>query len=160
MINCRRVCYNSLRSPTPTTQELPVNDEGCSPKVIHLNIPSTQSSHKYCIVCKRKSSKHVKLCTVPLTARTQAFIYNGIFIKSSPRCCSAHLQGQNFLQPSLAVLEAKYEKSLFNRTDLVNLLENVRLTLKKSFTLDFDNGDRLTTNRGLLQSDWFNQRTI
>ena len=115
---------------------------------------------KYCIVCKRKSSKRVKLCTVPLTARTQAFIYNGIFTKSSARCCFAHLQGQNFLQPSLAVLEAKYEKSLFNRTDLVNLLENVRLTLKKSSTLDFDNGDSLTTNRGLLQSDWFNQRTI
>ena len=49
------------------------------------------------------------------------------------------------MQPSLAVLEAKYEKSLFNRTDLVNLLENVRLTLKKSSTLDFDNGDSLTT---------------
>ena len=56
-------------------------------------------------------------------------------------CCSAHLQGQNFLQPSLAVLEAKYEKSFFNPTDLVSLLENVRLTLKKSCILDFDNGD-------------------
>ena len=39
----------------------------------------------------------------------------------------------------------KYEKSFFNRTDLVSLLENDRLTLKKSSILDFDNGDSLTT---------------
>ena len=48
------------------------------------------------------------------------------------------------MQTSLTVLEAKYEKSFFNRTVLVSILENVRLTLKKSSILDFDNAGSLT----------------
>ena len=50
------------------------------------------------------------------------------------------------MQTSLAVLETKYEKSFFNPTYLVSLLENVQLTLRKSSILDFDNADSLTSD--------------
>ena len=44
-------------------------------KKIHLNILSTQTSHKYCIVCiKKKANRRVRLSVIPLKARTQAFI--------------------------------------------------------------------------------------
>ncbi|CAG2256153.1 unnamed protein product [Mytilus edulis] len=42
------------------------------------------------------------------------------------------------------ILKAKYTKSFFSRTDIVALLENVRLTMSKSSILDFDNPSRLT----------------
>ena len=45
-----------------------------SPKNIHLNILSTQTSHKYCIVIKKKANSRVRLSVIPLKARTQAFI--------------------------------------------------------------------------------------
>lgn len=67
-----------------------------------------------------------------------------MFIKSSARCCSSHLKGQHLLKNSLTKLEAKYDNSFFNRTYLVDLLENFSLTLKKSSILDFDNPESLT----------------
>ncbi|XP_071181323.1 uncharacterized protein [Mytilus edulis] len=115
-----------------------------SPKTIHLNISSTHTSHKYCIICKKKGNKRVKLCVVPLKARTQAFIQNAIFVDSKARCCTSHLQELHFSQASLMILKAKYTKSFFSRTDIVALLENVRLTMSKSSILDFDNPSRLT----------------
>ena len=57
-------------------------------------------------------------------------------------CCSAEVFAA--ISSSTKSMK-KYEKSFFNRTDLVSLLENDRLTLKKSSVLNFDNGDSLTT---------------
>lgn len=158
--NCRRIYYNSLKKTSSSSPNLQISDNSdgdfnlhtaktsnnkeSSPRIIQLTIPSTHSSHKYCVICRKKSNKRVKLCSIPLTARTQAFINNEIFIKSSARCCSSNLKGQNLLQNSLTKLEAKYDNSYFNRTDLVDLLENVRLTLQKSSILDFDNPKSLT----------------
>ncbi|XP_062581640.1 uncharacterized protein LOC134243403 [Saccostrea cucullata] len=159
---CRKDYYNSIKKHSSASvtldndndsdfclsadEHLDNNSKEVSPKNIHLNIPSTHSSHKFCVVCRKKSSKRVKFCTIPLNARTQAFIHNGIFIKQSARCCSSHLEGKNLLQSSLTKLQAKYANSFFNRTDLFNLLENVRLTLKRSSILDFDNSDHLSTD--------------
>ncbi|CAC5408530.1 unnamed protein product [Mytilus coruscus] len=69
-----------------------------SPKTIHLNISITHTSHKYCIVCKKGGNRRVKLCVVPLEARTQAFIQNAIFVDSKARCCTSHLQDLHFLK--------------------------------------------------------------
>ena len=160
---CRSTFKRSIKASTCTTQTSTsfeetdesdddyVNDpNSCkndilSPKNIHLKICSTHSSHKYCIVCKRKSSNRVKLCVVPLEARTQAFIHKGIFIDSKARCCSSHLQNHNLTQESLFQIQAKYDRSYFNRTDIVTMLQNVRATLLKQTTrLNFDKTSSLS----------------
>lgn len=116
-----------------------------SPKNIHLNILSTQSSHKYCIVCKKQANSRVKLSVIPLKARTQAFIDKAIFIDSKARCCPFHLLHQYFKEDSLNQIKAKYNQSYMNRTDIVTLLQNVRATLsQKSSRLSFDHPNCLS----------------
>ena len=115
-----------------------------SPRQIKLQVPSTHSSHKYCIICKKKSGKVNSLTTVPFPARTQAFIKTGIFIPSRSRCCHVHLTDKNFNHASLQTLTAKYTSSYFNRTDLQTLLENIRSTLSSKHILDFDNETSLS----------------
>ena len=90
---CRASYYRSLKIPASCTQskdntqrnhedddpEYCVNPEQSnanplSPKTIQLNIPSTHSSHKYCVVCRKKSSQRVRLCVIPLSARIHKLI--------------------------------------------------------------------------------------
>ena len=112
-----------------------------SPKNIHLNILSTQTSHKYCIVCKKKANSRVRLSVIPLKARTQAFIDRAIVIDSKARSCPFHLLHQY----SLNQIKAKYNQSYMNRTDIVTLLQNVWATLsKKSSRLSFDHPNCLS----------------
>jgi hypothetical protein len=116
-----------------------------SPKNIHLNILSTQTSHKYCTVCKNKANSRVRLSVIPLKARTQAFIDIAIFIDSKARGCPFHLPHQYFKEDSLNQIKAKYNQSYMNRTDIVTLLQNVRATLsKKSPRLSFDHPNCLS----------------
>jgi hypothetical protein len=80
---CRSVYKRSVRDSYDTEGSVDdfvvVDSAACkndmiSPKNIHLNILSTQSSHKYCIVCKKKANSRFRLSVIPLKARTQAFI--------------------------------------------------------------------------------------
>ena len=90
--------------------EKTVEQKILSPKQIQLNIPSTQTSHKYCIICKKQSDKrkrNSKMSKVPLAARTQAFIKNTIYIEENTRCCASHLENDIFTTEALAALTAK-----------------------------------------------------
>ena len=93
-----------------------------SPKNIHLNILSTQTSHKYCIVCKKRANSRVRLSVIPLKARTQAFIDRSIFIDSKARSCPFHLLHQYFKEDSLNQIKAKYNQSYKGGSSLVNEL--------------------------------------
>ena len=110
-----------------------------SPKNINLHVQSATSSHKYCVICKEHLNKAKKSCIIPLNARTQSFIEKGIFIDSQARCCVNHLTNKIFSDKALELLKSKYSKTLFNRTDIVTLLENVRKTVSLSSSVNFEN---------------------
>ena len=110
-----------------------------SPKNINLHVQSATSSHKYCVICKEHLNKAKKSCIIPLNARTQSFIEKGIFIDSQARCCVNHLTNNIFSDKALELLKSKYSKTLFNRTDIVTLLENVRKTFSLSSNDNFEN---------------------
>ena len=79
---CRSAYKRSVRDSYDTEGSVDafvVDSAACkndmiSPKIIHLNILSTQTSHQYCIVCKKKANSRVRLSVIPLKARTQTFI--------------------------------------------------------------------------------------
>ena len=144
---CRSAYKRSVRDSHNETHDTEGNDDdfvvvdsaACkndmiSPKNIHLNILSTQTSHKYCIVCKKKANSRVRLSVIPLKARTQAFIDRAIVIDSKARSCPFHLLHQYFKEDSLNQINAKYNQSYMNRTDIVTLLQNVRATLSKKLS--------------------------
>ena len=107
-----------------------------SPKNITLHVQSATSSYKYCVICKEHLSKAKKSCIIPLNARTQSFIKKGIFIVSQARCCLNHLTNKIFSDKALELLKSKYSKTLFNRTEIVTLLENVRKTFSLSSSVN------------------------
>ncbi|XP_076081629.1 uncharacterized protein LOC143052466 [Mytilus galloprovincialis] len=138
--NCLSECItDDSDSEFVINTEEAVSTKILSPKQIELNISSTHTSHRFCIVCKKEGTSRNKLCKVPLQARTQAFIKNAVFIDGNTRCCKHHLSEQLFDDTSLQALTAKYTTTYMNRSDITSLLENVRKTLATSHILNFDN---------------------
>lgn len=70
--NCRRIYYNSLKKTSSSSPNLQISDNSdgdfnlhtaktsnnkeSSPRIIQLTIPSTHSSHKYCVSVERKAT--------------------------------------------------------------------------------------------------------
>ncbi|XP_033763920.1 uncharacterized protein LOC117345083 [Pecten maximus] len=109
-----------------------------SPKTVNLQILSTPRTHKYCIVCQKYGNNRCHLISIPKNARTQAFIEHGIFIDSTNRCCASHIKDKYFDTVSLQLIRSTKTSDLFSRSDITDLLQNVRSLMKTSFHLNFD----------------------
>ncbi|CAC5385219.1 unnamed protein product [Mytilus coruscus] len=109
-----------------------------SPKSIQLNLSSTSKSHRRCTVCQKNSSNRHRQVVVPHEARTQAFIEKCIVIPANSRCCPNHLLGNYFTQESISKIPEVNSTTLFNRSDITELLNRVRGTLTLNVKLNFD----------------------
>ncbi|CAG2251516.1 unnamed protein product [Mytilus edulis] len=109
-----------------------------SPKSIQLNLSSTSKSHRRCTVCQKNSSNRHRQVVVPHEARTQAFIDKCIVIPANSRCCPNHLLGNYFTQESISKIPEVNNTTLFNRSDITELLDRVRGTLTLNGKLNFD----------------------
>ena len=104
-----------------------------SPKNITLHVQSATSSHKYCVICKEHLSKATKSCIIPLNARRKESLL------IAKHAVVNHLTNKIFSDKALELLKSKYSKTLFNRTDIVTLLENVQKTFSLSSSVNFEN---------------------
>ncbi|XP_071177535.1 uncharacterized protein [Mytilus edulis] len=109
-----------------------------SPKSIQFNLSSTSKSQIRCTVCQKNSSNRHRQVVVPHEARTQAFIEKCIVIPANSRCCPNHLLRNYFTQESISKIPEVNNTSLFNRSDITELLDRVRGTLTLNGKLNFD----------------------
>ncbi|CAG2231242.1 unnamed protein product [Mytilus edulis] len=114
-----------------------------SPPSIQLKFPSTTASHAQCVVCKRHGPK---LVTVPNSARYDLFLKRLIILPQGARCCPGHLSGEYFSGFSCEQIVEKKSSSDFNRTEITNLLKQIRdIALKNSKKrIDFDSPTSLS----------------
>lgn len=99
---------------------------------------TTSKSHRRCTVCQKNSSNRHRQVVVPHEARTQAFIEKCIVIPANSRCCPNHLLGNYFTQESISKIPEVNNTTLFNRSDITELLDRVRGTLTLNGKLNFD----------------------
>ncbi|KAJ8314676.1 hypothetical protein KUTeg_006826, partial [Tegillarca granosa] len=109
-----------------------------SPKSIQLQINSTPRNHKNCVICKKPSGHRNHHVVIPSSAITQTFVYTGIFINSDSRCCKFHLDNGYFNSETLSLLNSTKETEYFSRTDISNLIENVRNLMRTTSNINFD----------------------
>ncbi|CAC5395855.1 unnamed protein product [Mytilus coruscus] len=114
-----------------------------SPPSIQLKLPSTTASHAQCVVCKRHGPK---LVTVPNSARYDLFLQRLIILPQGARCCPGHLSDEIFSSFSCEQIVEKKPSSDFNRTEITNLLKQIRdIALKNSKKrIDFDSPNSLS----------------
>ncbi|CAC5386796.1 unnamed protein product [Mytilus coruscus] len=98
----------------------------------------TTDKTRRCTVCQTNSSNRNRQVVVPHEARTQAFIEKCIVIPANSRCCPNHLLGKYFTQKSISKIPEVNKTTLFNRSDITELLNRVRGTLTLNGKLNFD----------------------
>lgn len=167
-IICNR-CYAVFRRSPATNKhvsEKPTTPKPSfrSPKSIPLRIPSTPRSHRYCIVCRKEGTTRNRLSLITSDAQTQAFVECGIFIDSKNRCCQHHLDKTFFKSEALTMISSTKYSDLFSRTDILQLLENLRKMLQKTKNLNFDipslmSDDDYFAMTGLLKEQFDNMVT-
>ncbi|CAG2245218.1 unnamed protein product [Mytilus edulis] len=121
--------------------------------VIHVNlqpsialpIPSAGGGHSQCVVCKRRGPK---LVVVPTNARFNIFLDKLIILTVGARCCPGHLCNDIFLPDALDRISHSQSSSIFNRTDLMDLITQIRdMALRGSKRrIDFDTENALTSS--------------
>jgi hypothetical protein len=100
-----------------------------------LSVTSTQNQ---CFLCK-KPDRH----RLPKSAQVQAWIEKTILIPHNNRCCPEHLDGKNFSEEALAMIEGKKEGVLLSDDELatwiLNMTSHCKKQLGKRRRIDFDN---------------------
>lgn len=144
---CNACNLKFSRSKMPTST--PINDSGNtdedrlmqnnkSPKSVRLQIKSTPMSHKYCVVCRKNGTARHSLVVFPAKAHTQAFIETGIYIEPKSRCCTRHIEFSYLTKDALNLIEHSKSGRDFSRTDITQLIHNVRNVMKTTNKLNFD----------------------
>ncbi|CAC5417630.1 unnamed protein product [Mytilus coruscus] len=115
-----------------------------SPPSIALPIPSAGDGHSQCAVCKRRSPK---LVVVPTNARSKLFLDKLIILTVGARCCPVHLCNEIFLPDALDRISHSKSSSVFNCTDLMDFITQIRvMALKGSkWRIYFDTENALTS---------------
>ncbi|CAG2201288.1 unnamed protein product [Mytilus edulis] len=158
-IRCSREIDTNVRCPIQTTISESINDDTeyvppakyarchpCkSPPSIALPIPSAGGGHSQCVVCKRRGPK---LVVVPTNARFNIFLDKLIILTVGARCCPGHLCNDIFLPDALDRISHSQSSSIFNRTDLMDLITQIRdMALRGSKRrIDFDTENALTSS--------------
>ncbi|XP_076085751.1 uncharacterized protein LOC143056545 [Mytilus galloprovincialis] len=158
-IRCSREIDTNVRCPIQTTISESINDDTeyvppakyarchpCkSPPSIALPIPSAGGGHSQCVVCKRRGPK---LVVVPTNARFNIFLDKLIILTVGARCCPGHLCNEIFLPDALDRISHSQSSSIFNRTDLMDLITQIRdMALRGSKRrIDFDTENALTSS--------------
>lgn len=144
---CRNIFYRSVQSKH--VQHVTVCEEPAyqpptkaykhslhSPRNISLPLQSVKGpSHSSCCFCKRRGHKFV---VVPQAIRHSIFLDKNIIIPSSSRCCPGHIV-DGALKDDLIMSDLK-SHSDFNRTDILHLLQQIRIIALKNQNrrIDFD----------------------
>ncbi|XP_061179571.1 uncharacterized protein LOC133188208 [Saccostrea echinata] len=107
-----------------------------SPKVIKLEVPRSMSSHAKCQFCTQRED----LVVINEDTRTKFFIETGTILPEGTRCCQKHFSEGGLKEECKKMLSKVTDHIMFNRTDLMTLLHNVRMNvLNKPKGIDFDN---------------------
>ena len=109
-----------------------------SPKSISLPLQAVRGpSHSSCCFCKKRGHKFV---VVPSHIRNSIFMEKNIIIRAGSRCCPGHIVDDSLRDDTLTHLSDLKSECSFNRTDILNLLEQIREIALKSQNkrIDFD----------------------
>ena len=144
-LRCSRDLYRTKQKDPQarheSTQPTEVNTSTASPKSVRLQIPCATKSHRHCIICKKATSRMV---VVSAEERTRIFLEKGIYVKENSRCCRGHIVQGCLTAIAMSRLEASRDHADLNRSDIIDLLGRMRLAMKPSSRLDFDNPSSMT----------------
>ncbi|XP_071172158.1 uncharacterized protein [Mytilus edulis] len=158
-IRCSREIDTNVRCPIQTTISESINDDTeyvppakyarchpCkSPPSIALPIPSAGGGHSQCVVCKRRGPK---LVVIPTNARFYIFwinLYSQLVADVVQDTCAM----KYFYLMHLTEFHIRSLSSIFNRTDLMDLITQIRdiMALRGSKRrIDFDTENALTSS--------------
>ncbi|CAC5376895.1 unnamed protein product [Mytilus coruscus] len=103
-----------------------------STKTITLSLSSIGGSHSTCFVCRKRGPK---LIVVSSSTRLNTFVQRNIIIIIIPagaRCCPGHISDENFSEQALECLSDLRKSTDFNRSDILDLLQKIRMLLLKN----------------------------
>ncbi|CAG2229897.1 unnamed protein product [Mytilus edulis] len=149
---CRRKYYRqyddkSITNAKPDKQVLPAASTSqqtlVSPKTITLSLSSIGGSHSTCFVCRKRGPK---LIVVSSSTRLTTFVQNNIIIPAGARCCPGHISDENFSEQAIECLSDLRKTTDFNRSDILDLLQKIRMLLLKNEDkrLNFDKDSTLS----------------
>ncbi|CAC5390289.1 unnamed protein product [Mytilus coruscus] len=143
---CRNKYYRSNQASSNTVSDDVVyqppakraKQDLCSPKHISLPFQSVKGpSHSSCCICKRRGHKFV---VVPSCIRNNVFIEKNVIVPAGSRCCPGHIDGDLLKDDAMKQISDLKSECQFNRTDIFNLLQQVRAIALKNQNkrIDFD----------------------
>jgi hypothetical protein len=96
-----------------------------SAKQIPLPLSSVKgsNSHSQCCICKRRGYKFI---VVPSIVIYNTLIENNIVISPGARCCPGHIYDDNFNEEAVNNITDLNTETLFNKTEIYNLIQNIR----------------------------------
>jgi hypothetical protein len=68
----------------------------------------------------------VSFIVVPSIVRYNTLIENNIVISPGARCCLGHIYDDNFNEEAVHNITDLNTETLFNKTDIYNLIQNIR----------------------------------
>ena len=89
------------------------------------------------MVCSVTDSKSMQVLSDE--QRTMIFLRRGIWVPKGVRCCSNHLyKGHLLYEAQQSVKQSKTDDILLNTDDVLKLIDDFRLALKRAGSFDFD----------------------
>ncbi|CAC5355061.1 unnamed protein product [Mytilus coruscus] len=106
-------------------------------------LSSIGGSHSTCFVCRKRGPK---LIVVSSSTRLNTFVQKNIIIPAGANGCPGHISDENFSEQALECLSDLRKTTDFNRSDILDLLQKIRMLLLKNDDkrLNFDKDSTLS----------------
>ena len=127
--------------------------------MIELPFFRLPSSSSRCCVCNKYYTDNGSLLrSMDEESRCEALLKHNIFIQKGSTCCSRHLDENQLLAEAIvSIKKTKSNLNIIKRDELLHLLNDVRITLKRFESMldeanrrpaiDFEDSDRLTNKQ-------------